>query len=159
MVLPYDGYVAKDESRTVQFTRAMQVSSPEITVYLTKLHRSNLEQTFVSAERINHYVQMKDVEPKTGQIPPSTWPSRGSIKFKSLSVRYAPDLPEVLHKISFDIQPGMRVGMVGSTGSGKSTLALCLFRAIEACEGSIEVDGLGEYAIQGFSPRADVGSR
>ena len=36
----------------------------------------------------------------------------------------------------------MRVGLVGSTGSGKSTLALTLFRAIEAHQGSIEIDGV-----------------
>jgi ABC-type multidrug transport system fused ATPase/permease subunit len=58
-------------------------------------------------------------------------------------VRYAPDLPEVLHKVNFTVEPGMRVGLVGSTGSGKSTLALALFRAIEACEGGIEIDGFG----------------
>ena len=38
----------------------------------------------------------------------------------------------------------MRVGLVGSTGSGKSTLALSLFRAFDAYEGTIEIDGVGK---------------
>jgi ABC-type bacteriocin/lantibiotic exporter with double-glycine peptidase domain len=64
------------------------------------------------------------------------------LRIKSLSTRYAPDLPDVLRDISFDIEPGMRVGLVGSTGSGKSTLALSLFRAIEARQGEILIDSI-----------------
>lgn len=85
---------------------------------------------------------MDSQEPTAGLSPPPSWPSSGAVSFQDLSVRYAPDLPEVLHKVSFDVEPGMRVGLVGSTGSGKSTLALSLFRAIEAHEGKIEIDGL-----------------
>lgn len=42
----------------------------------------------------------------------------------------------------------MRVGLVGSTGSGKSTLALTLFRAIEAHQGVIEIDGIDIKSVQ-----------
>ena len=85
---------------------------------------------------------MDTLEPIAGVAPPPSWPSSGAVSFRNLSVRYAPDLPEVLHKVSFDVEPGMRVGLVGATGSGKSTLALSLFRAIEPHEGKIEIDGL-----------------
>ena len=85
---------------------------------------------------------MDTLEPTAGFAPPPSWPSSGAVSFRNLSVRYAPDLPEVLHKVSFDVEPGMRVGLVGATGSGKSTLALSLFRAIEPHEGKIEIDGL-----------------
>ena len=47
-----------------------------------------------------------------------------------------------MNSIVLMTQPGMRVGLVGSTGSGKSSLALCLFRAMDY-SGTIEVDGLG----------------
>ncbi|ORX35588.1 hypothetical protein BD324DRAFT_682363 [Kockovaella imperatae] len=102
---------------------------------------SNLEQTFVSAERINRYIEMPEQESFEGDIPEKQWPTRGSVEFKNVSVKYADDLPEVLHKVSFKVEPAMRVGIVGATGSGKSTLALTLFRAVEPCEGRIEVDG------------------
>jgi ABC-type multidrug transport system fused ATPase/permease subunit len=63
---------------------------------------------------------------------------------EDLVIKYAPDLPSVLHKISFEVQPKMHVGVVGSTGSGKSTLALSFFRFVEATEGRIVIDGIGE---------------
>lgn len=48
----------------------------------------------------------------------------------------------MLHSISFEVQPGEKVGVLGRTGSGKSTLALSFFRFVEATEGRIVIDGL-----------------
>ena len=45
-------------------------------------------------------------------------------------VRYAPELPTVLHDVSFKLKARERVGLVGRTGSGKSTLALSLLRFV-----------------------------
>ncbi|WWD17007.1 hypothetical protein CI109_101443 [Kwoniella shandongensis] len=103
---------------------------------------SSLEITFVSAERVNHYITMTDHESEEGSIPEPEWPSQGHILVQDLKVRYAPDLPEVLKGVSFEAKPGQRVGLVGATGSGKSTLALSLFRAIESHGGTITIDGL-----------------
>ena len=80
-------------------------------------------------------------ESKAGTVPPKSWPPKGAVSFNKLCVKYAPELPDVLHDVSFQIEPGMRVGVVGATGSGKSTLALSLFRAMEARSGNIEIDG------------------
>lgn len=73
---------------------------------------------------------------------PADWPRHGEIDIKNLVVRYAPDLPAVLHDITLHIAPGQRVGIVGATGCGKSTLALSLFRFVEPTQGSIEIDGV-----------------
>jgi ABC-type multidrug transport system fused ATPase/permease subunit len=91
---------------------------------------------------------MDTQEPTAGLLPPPSWPSSGAVSFQSVSIRYAPDLPEVLHKVSLDVEPGMRVGLVGATGSGKSTLALSLFRAIELSDGRIEIDGVDISSVQ-----------
>lgn len=48
----------------------------------------------------------------------------------------------MLHKLSFEIRPGEKVGVLGRTGSGKSTLALSFFRFVEPTEGRILIDGL-----------------
>lgn len=103
---------------------------------------SHLEQTFVSAERINQYITMSEHESEEGVCPPPEWPQQGRIDVRKLSVRYAPDLPQVLKNVSFTVEPGMHVGLVGATGSGKSTLALSLFRAIEYMQGEIMIDGV-----------------
>lgn len=118
---------------------AAQVS---VTMFSLLDHFILLEQTFVSAERVNYYLQNTPQEPSGGMNPPESWPSRGAINVKDLSVRYAPDLPNVLHHVNFEIEAGQRVGLVGATGSGKSTLALSLFRAVEPTSGSIEIDGI-----------------
>ena len=48
----------------------------------------------------------------------------------------------VLRKVSFQVDGGKKVGIVGRTGAGKSSFTLALFRIIEAAEGSISVDGI-----------------
>ena len=49
-------------------------------------------------------IKMDMAEPTDGVVPEKSWPSQGSIKFRDLSVRYAEDLPEVLRKVSFDVE-------------------------------------------------------
>jgi ABC-type bacteriocin/lantibiotic exporter with double-glycine peptidase domain len=47
---------------------------------------------------------MKEQEPTDGDVPVDQWPKEGGIKFTDVSVRYATDLPEVLHQVSFDVE-------------------------------------------------------
>lgn len=102
-----------------------------------------LEQSMVALERVKEYSELKRepaefVEPR----PSPTWPDKGHIKCNDLVIRYAPDLPDVLHRLNFEVQPGEKVGILGRTGSGKSTLALSFFRFVEATDGNIVVDGV-----------------
>lgn len=53
-------------------------------------------------------------------------------------------MPNVLHGISFEVAPREKIGIVGATGCGKSTLALSFFRFVEATQGRIVIDGIGE---------------
>jgi len=56
---------------------------------------------------------------------------------------YRPELPLVLRGLSFDVQPGEQVGVVGRTGAGKSSLMLKLFRLMgDACNGRVLIDGV-----------------
>ena len=57
-------------------------------------------------------------------------------------MRYRPGTNIVLNKLSFNIKPGEKVGIVGRTGAGKSTLALCISRIAELEEGRILIDGV-----------------
>lgn len=68
------------------------------------------------------------------------WPAQGCIEFHDVSFRYRPGLDTVLKGLSFTVQPGQRVGIVGRTGSGKSTVLMALFRLAELCGGQIKID-------------------
>lgn len=57
-------------------------------------------------------------------------------------MRYRATLDPVLQRVSFKVQPGDKVGIVGRTGSGKSSLIVTLFRLVEPYEGAIMLDGV-----------------
>ncbi|GAA5843446.1 hypothetical protein JCM11251_001410 [Rhodosporidiobolus azoricus] len=96
-------------------------------------------------ERITEYLQVPQ-EPRAGQVPPAAWPSavhgQALIVVDKLVVRYSPELPPVLHGVSFEVKAGEHLGIVGRTGSGKSTLATSLLRFTEPASGRVIIDGL-----------------
>jgi ATP-binding cassette, subfamily C (CFTR/MRP), member 1 len=72
---------------------------------------------------------------------PDLWPQNGKIEFKDVKLRYRKNTDLVLQGLSFSIEPGHKVGVVGRTGAGKSTICLALSRIVEIEEGSICIDG------------------
>jgi len=72
----------------------------------------------------------QEPKPTKDGKPPAYWPASGTLRVENLCARYSLDGPEVLHSLTFDIQSGERIGVVGRTGSGKSSLTLSLLRMI-----------------------------
>ena len=72
--------------------------------------------------------------------PPAT-PAPGRIEFRRLSFAYADRAP-VLRDVSFTVEPGQTVAVVGPTGSGKSTLGTLLLRLWEPPPATVFVDGV-----------------
>lgn len=73
---------------------------------------------------------------------PSSWPSRGTLEFREVHMRYKPHLDPVLRGVSFSIAHGEKVGIVGRTGAGKSSLLATLFRIVEPFRGAVLIDGV-----------------
>ncbi|MDD6720624.1 MAG: ABC transporter ATP-binding protein [Lactobacillus porci] len=65
----------------------------------------------------------------------------GSIEFDDVSFTYPDGTKPVLKHISFKVQPGQMVGIVGATGSGKSTLAQLLARLYDPTTGTVKIGG------------------
>ncbi|KAH7568509.1 hypothetical protein JRO89_XS06G0008600 [Xanthoceras sorbifolium] len=103
---------------------------------------SRAENSLNSVERVGTYIDLPSEAPAIikSNRPPPGWPSSGSIKFKDVVLRYRPELPPVLHGLSFVISPCEKVGIVGRTGAGKSSMLNALFRIVELERGRILID-------------------
>jgi len=77
------------------------------------------------------------------------------IAFKNVSFKYGEE--EVLKNISFNIEKGQTVALVGSSGSGKTTLAMLLARFYDPTSGSIDIDGVAITHLKTKSVRAHMG--
>ena len=73
----------------------------------------------------------------------------GKVEFKNVSFSYNDEVP-VLKNVSFTIEPGTTVGILGPTGSGKSTIANLMCRYYDATEGQVLIDGkdVRDYNMQ-----------
>lgn len=127
-------------------TSAMNFTS---SVYWTCRMVTQLELDLNSVERVVEYMELPQEPPAVieNSRPPAYWPSITSsseaiVNVNNLVIKYAPDLPAVLHGVSFDVKAREKIGLLGRTGSGKSTLAMSLLRFVEPTEGNITIDGI-----------------
>jgi len=111
---------------------------------------NSIAQTAVAAERIETILETEEIIPER---PNARIPSflRGEIIFDHVGFRYHSEQP-VLRDVSFRIEPGQFVGIVGPTGSGKSTVISLIPRFYDATAGRVLIDGVDvrDYQLQGL---------
>lgn len=73
---------------------------------------------------------------------PANWPSKGELEFNDVVLKYRPNTETVLNGLTFKVESGHKVGIVGRTGAGKSTLSMALTRIVELAGGNIKIDGI-----------------
>ncbi|WP_456033112.1 ABC transporter ATP-binding protein [Ruminococcus sp.] len=93
----------------------------------------------VSAERINEVLE-RDVNIKEGSV--SEGREQGTVEFKNVSFRYPHASEDELSNISFEINKGQTLAIIGATGSGKTTLISLIPRFYDATKGEVLVDGI-----------------
>ena len=100
-----------------------------------------LQAAMASSERIFGLLDtpVEISSPASPRTPPSG--QTGQIAFEDVSFAYRDD-DCVLRDVSFTIEPGERVGIVGATGSGKTTLINLLLRFYDVNQGRISIDGV-----------------
>ncbi|XP_066282147.1 ATP-binding cassette sub-family C member 10-like [Branchiostoma lanceolatum] len=99
------------------------------------------EKQMVSVERAVQYVKNIPWERTEGVLEVSRrWPEHGAVTWQGVNLTYRQGLPKALDNVTFSINPGEKVGVVGRTGAGKSSLLLCLFRMTDIQSGTIKID-------------------
>lgn len=99
-------------------------------------HCSSIDLCYSSVERVVEYLDLPQEPPAIieSNRPPAYWPSSTSnntlVSVENLVIKYSPELPPVLHNVSFTLKAKERVGLLGRTGSGKSTLAMSILRFV-----------------------------
>ncbi|MEN3001042.1 MAG: ABC transporter ATP-binding protein [Armatimonadota bacterium] len=114
------------------------------------------KQIRAAAERI--FREVLDVEPEVYDAPDAIPLPRlqGRIEFENVSFRY-PTGEQALRNLSFTIEPGEVVALVGHSGAGKSTLVDLLLRFYTPQQGVIRIDGYDLSRVQLESLRQQIG--
>ena len=156
VVIGYGGYLVVTGTLTVglltafliyvqQFFRPIQLASQVYT---------QAQAALAGGERIYNIL---DEEPEP-QDPPGVVPLgdiEGRIEFESVTFGYEPGRP-VIHDVSFEVESGQTVALVGPTGAGKTTIANLIPRFYDATGGSVRVDGRDVRDVERESLRRGI---
>jgi ATP-binding cassette, subfamily B, heavy metal transporter len=97
-----------------------------------------------------------DVEVADKPGAPALKVAGGRVEFRHVAFGYDPRRP-ILKDVSFVVEPGRTLAIVGSSGAGKSTISRLLFRFYDVSDGAILIDGQNIADVQQTSLRAAIG--
>ncbi len=115
---------------------------------------SIIQQAEASQARINEILTIKS-EITTGVIPLAD--TKGQLTLENVSFTYPDTGITAIKNISFQINPGERIAIVGRTAAGKSTLAELILRLYDTTEGTIKVDGTDIRELSLHDLRSRIG--
>jgi len=156
VVIGYGGYLVVTGTLSVgllaafliyvqQFFRPIQLASQVYT---------QAQAALAGGERIYNILD-EDPEPPDPPGMPSLGTIEGHIEFEGVTFGYEPGRP-VIHDVSFEIEPGQTVALVGPTGAGKTTIANLVPRFYDATGGSVRVDGRDVREVKRESLREGI---
>jgi ATP-binding cassette subfamily B protein len=115
-----------------------------------------MSQAAASAQRIFEILDTQsEVEDKPGAL--ALPDARGYVRFEDVTFRYFKGGEPVLHRVSFDAQPGQTIALLGATGSGKTTIINLIPRFYDVSEGRVLLDGHDVRDVTIASLRAHIG--
>ena len=94
---------------------------------------ASVERSFALLDEIPEVEERSDTQPLSRAL--------GRVYFQNVSFAYAPHRPALIH-VSFRVEPGTCVGIVGPTGAGKTTLISLMLRFYDPFDGQILLDGV-----------------
>ncbi|KAJ2610534.1 hypothetical protein H4S08_003567 [Coemansia sp. RSA 1365] len=154
----------------------MLVQATQMGSYATYAGRgwSELQNNMNSVERIDYYATSLTQEsgdksnqcpvqddtglaPITMRTPSRSWPERGTLIMRGLSVRYRSELPLALDKVDIEVYDGEKIGIVGRSGAGKSSIVSAIFRLVEPSCGKVFIDGVDTQMLPLERLRRSIG--
>lgn len=117
----------------------------------------NYQEAVGAAHRVFELLDTKPtvVDPPAPVALPR--PVRGDVRFEHVTFSYGPELPTVLHDVSFHIAPGEVVALVGPSGAGKTTVASLITRFWDVPNGVVALDGVDIRRLSLLELRGAVG--
>ena len=117
-----------------------------------------VNQLFLQAPKMREFFEILDTAPSVHDRPTAQTIDRfaGAVEFQNVSFSYD-GKRSAIADVSFTVEPGQNIALVGSTGSGKSTTLGLLHRAFDPQSGAIRIDGVDIRDISLASLRRNIG--
>lgn len=137
------------------FQYIMQASEPLTQMSMTV---NTLQSALASVERVFDILDEQEVEPDpTPELAAHVeQPVCGRVAFEHVRFGYDPERP-LMRDVSFSVEPGQKIAIVGATGAGKTTLINLLMRFYEVDGGRIALDGVDTHAMTREELRQNFG--
>jgi ATP-binding cassette, subfamily B, heavy metal transporter len=121
---------------------------------LGNLYRS-IKQALIDLEQM---VRIFEEKPEVTDAPDAQLlpEGAGTIRFENVSFAYDPRRP-ILQNVSFEVEAGRKLALVGPSGGGKTTIGRLLFRFYDPAEGKVLIDGQDIREVTQHSVRAAIG--
>ena len=133
-----------------QYTMMIVMGFMQLTMIMIMVPRG-----VVSGRRINEILKTDSsiINPQVSQ----DFTEEGTIEFKNVSFSYGSSEEPVLNDISFKVNKGETLAIIGGTGCGKSTLVNLMMRLFDASEGTVLVDGVNVKEVSEQQLRDKIG--
>jgi ATP-binding cassette subfamily B protein len=119
---------------------------------------NQLQEVVISIERINDVIDTEPEEDLHNQIRQFLPLIQGQVRFEQVTFRYHPESDvNILENVSFEVQPGQMVALVGRSGSGKTTISKLMLGLYPPTEGKILIDGNDVTSLSLRSLRSQIG--
>ncbi|MBD0362131.1 MAG: peptidase domain-containing ABC transporter [Coleofasciculus sp. C3-bin4] len=119
---------------------------------------NQLQEVIIAVERIEDVIDAEPEEDWEHQTRQNIPPIRGHIRFDRVTFRYHPESEvNTLENLSFEVQPGQTVALVGRSVSGKTTISKLVLGLYPPTEGTILIDGYDVTTISLRSLRQQIG--
>ncbi|MEQ9482497.1 peptidase domain-containing ABC transporter [Coleofasciculus sp. F4-SAH-05] len=119
---------------------------------------NQLQEVIIAVERINDVIDTEPEENLQASVRQSLPELKGEIQFDQVTFRYHPESDiNVLENLSFTVNPGQTVALVGRSGSGKTTISKLILGLYPTTDGKVLIDGQDITSLSLQSLRQQIG--